>query len=328
MSVMDQLRTRFHANAQLNLLVTAELLKILALFERHALIAIPYKGPVLAASVYGNLALREFTDLDVLVRKQDIPKARELLNSLGYRQHLHLADGQEAAFLHAWGEYVYVHGDNGTVVELHWALAKRHHSWRLGLEDLWGNLERLSFGGNSVLTPSPENLLLILCMHGSKHLWERLGWICDVAELIRGNKRLRWHPLLERAGAVGTERMLLLGLLLASSLLEAPLPEEVLRKAWADPKVQMIAERVRGRLFGEADTQKNIFKNVCFEADLLRLRERWQDKIRYCTLTMVTPSVEDLTFLRLPKPFWPLYYVTRPIRLTGKYARTVPDWIS
>ena len=84
-SVMDNFRNHFLVNAGHNVLRTRELLTLLDLFETHHVHAIPYKGPVLAASVYGDLALRQFSDLDILVQKQDIPKAKDLLISNGYR---------------------------------------------------------------------------------------------------------------------------------------------------------------------------------------------------------------------------------------------------
>src|SRR5262249_9559360 len=62
--ILEQLRDHFYANAGRNLFLTKELLKLLHLFEANKIAAIPYKGPVLATSIYGNLALREFGDLD------------------------------------------------------------------------------------------------------------------------------------------------------------------------------------------------------------------------------------------------------------------------
>ena len=43
--------------------------------------AIPYKGPVLAAAVYGNLALRTFSDLDILVIMSLKPGEKRFMKS-------------------------------------------------------------------------------------------------------------------------------------------------------------------------------------------------------------------------------------------------------
>ena len=82
-TTLDQLRDDFNDNSRRNLFLTRELLNLLTLFETHQIPAIPFKGPVLAASVYGNLALRQFSDLDLIIHKQHVAKARELLVSAG-----------------------------------------------------------------------------------------------------------------------------------------------------------------------------------------------------------------------------------------------------
>ncbi|NET52279.1 MAG: nucleotidyltransferase family protein, partial [Merismopedia sp. SIO2A8] len=84
--ILNQLRDNFQANTLHNLFLSQELLKILKLFEANDISAIPFKGPVLAAWAYGNLALRQFSDLDILVNKQDFPRARDLLISQGYNR--------------------------------------------------------------------------------------------------------------------------------------------------------------------------------------------------------------------------------------------------
>jgi len=61
---------------------------------------IPYKGPTLALAVYGNLALREFTDLDILVQTQNVRQAAELLKDRGYQGQFQLGSAQEADFLY------------------------------------------------------------------------------------------------------------------------------------------------------------------------------------------------------------------------------------
>ena len=81
----QQLRQRFHSNARHNLFLTGELLKLLRLLATHNIPAIPFKGPVLAVAVYGDLALRQFVDLDLLVQPQAVLQVKALLHTLGYQ---------------------------------------------------------------------------------------------------------------------------------------------------------------------------------------------------------------------------------------------------
>src|SRR5215217_2834112 len=124
-TVLDRLRDHFHDNNLRNVFLTAELYKLLKAFDERGISAVPFKGPVLAAAVYGNLALREFGDLDILVHQQDVARARDGLVSLGYQPQYRLTRAQEAAFLRYEREYTFTHGDTGGVVELHWRVAPK-----------------------------------------------------------------------------------------------------------------------------------------------------------------------------------------------------------
>jgi hypothetical protein len=162
-AILDDLREHSQDNTLRNLTLTAELRRILAAFGSHEIPIVPYKGPVLAASAYGNLAMREFVDLDVLVHKRDFLRAKELLASIGYRQQERLTPTQERAFMHSDGEYHFAPGEMRDPLELHWEITPRTFSFLLDPESLWDRLERTSLGGASVATLSPEDLLLILC---------------------------------------------------------------------------------------------------------------------------------------------------------------------
>ena len=320
-TAMEQLRGHFHDNTRRNLFLTGELLRLLNLFEAQGISAIPYKGPALAASVYGNIALRNFSDLDVLVHRQVVPRAKELLISSGYQPAHQLTNAQEAAFLQYECEHLFTRDDGASIVELHWEIMPRRLSFPLDTELLWERLGSISFGGKVVPTLSPEDLLLILCAHGSKHLWERLAWICDVTGLIQAHWGMDWEWVVQQADTLGGSRMLSLGLLLARDLLGATLPEEVSQKVQADPVSRSLAADVRERLFSEADGQPGIFEDSMFHPFCLRVRERLRDRVRYCIRSAMTPGEADWEFLSLPPLFSSLYYVLRPVRLTGKYGR-------
>jgi len=318
-NAFNHLQDHFYANGLHNLFLTRELLKLLNVFGAHGIPAVPYKGPVLAASVYGNLALRQFIDLDIMVHRHDVLEAKELLALLGYRPQHQLTSAQEAALLGLRGQYVFTRDDGESTVELHWEVTE-HFSFSLDTERLWRRLEQIPLGGEIIPTLSPEDTLLILCAHGSKHLWERLGWICDIAELIRVSKNLRWEQTMAQARALGSERMLLVGLFLASELLGSVLPEEVSERVHADPIVRSLARQVSEQLFRDANNLPGLFKGAYFHPLHLMMQERIPNKIRYCIRAATTQTVEDWELLSLPNFLFPFYYVLRPIRLTRKYV--------
>src|SRR5262249_28128936 len=69
--IADRLRAFLRVNASRNLLLAHELLRVIDLLGANGIRAIPYKGPLLASQVYGDLGLRLFSDLDILVHEWD-----------------------------------------------------------------------------------------------------------------------------------------------------------------------------------------------------------------------------------------------------------------
>ena len=215
-SSRERLKSLFHTNARRNIFIATELFRVLNLLRENGIPAIPYKGLVLAAALYGDPGLRQIGDLDFLVRRQDVPKARDLLLSLGYRSQDELPPGQEAAYLRSQSEYNLVHPDRVLLAELHWAISPKHFSFSFNTASLWERVGSTTLLDVEVPDLAPEDLLLILCVHGAKHLWERLEWICGVAELVRMNPELPWGQMMESATHTVSRRVVLLGLTLAA----------------------------------------------------------------------------------------------------------------
>ena len=317
---LERLRSRFHKVARYNVYMAGELLKLLDLFETHGISVVPFKGPAFAESVYGSLVLRrQSVDLDVLVHQQDVLKAKELLLSQGYRPGEKWTPRQEAVLLRASHEYTFVHDEKRVKVEVHWRITSKYFSFPLESEGLWERLRPGSLGGKEVMAFSPEDLLLILCAHGTVHLWQLLELICGVAELVGANKGLDWDQVTLEARELGGERMLFLGLFLADDLLGAPLPDEVLRRVRADTSVKALAAQVRQRLFREVNVPPlGVLESSLFH---LRARERLRDRVLYCVRLAMSPTEYDWTALPLPPSLSFLYYIVRPVRLlTGKYG--------
>ncbi len=315
--VLAALRDGFHVSARQGLRLTGEMLRLLPWLATNQVVAIPYKGAVLAARYYGDVALRPFRDLDFLVQPRDLARAERALAAKGYRPMRELSRRQEQAVRGSTCEYAFAR--DGDIVELHSAFGPRDFPLPVKLKQVATRLEPVTVGTVPVRTLASEDLMLVLCAHGAKHFWERLEWICDVAQLLRRTPQLDLGRVLGQARAAGAERMVLLGLRLAAELLEAPLPDHVHPRVLADHAVAALAEQVRARLFHHTPgTQPNTWELRLF---LVRARERWRDRLRSWAHAALTPTQVDWTWLPLPDLLYPLYYVTRPIRLMLKYGR-------
>ena len=328
---LDRLRDHFRANVQRNLSITAELLKLISLLENQKIKVIPFKGPVLAALAYRDLSLRQFGDLDILVHKQDIPKAGSLLVSQGYRsgsEHPagleHDFDPEKVAYVGP-KFYIFVHPGRRIIVDLQWRVTEQYFSFSLDRDALWSRLVPVSLAGRTVITFAPADLLLILCVHGSKHRWEKLKWICDVAELVRVYKEeIDWMEVKEEASRQAVERMLALGLFLAQEFLGTTLPNEVSKQISKELGPQSGFQQIRERLFAQTDEPRRKIEKVIF---YLRTKDGWRDRFQFCfyylsqcVQAIVTPTTKEQRVLPLPVPLYFLYYFFRPFRLTVKYG--------
>jgi hypothetical protein len=317
-ATMQGLRDWFQRNAVRNVALAKQLGRLLGLLGAHGIAAIPYKGPALATLAYGDLALRHFVDLDILVRKRDVLPASRALMAEGYRAHLSLTPAQEAAFLDQHCEYAFGRERNGATVELHWEIVPPEFGLPVEGWRLWDDLRPISLLGCQVLSPPAEDLLVILCAHGSKHLWNRLGWICDVAELIRAHPDLDWARALGRARALGAERMVRLGLTLAAQLMEAELPARVQAQVAADRRTRSLAARIAHWLASGTLPPERSLREARVH---LAMRERLRDKLRYARRLAFTGTIEDWEAVPLPRPLFFLYGVLRPLRLVRKHWR-------
>jgi hypothetical protein len=311
---LAQLKKHYLENAARNTIFTAELCRLITSFANSGIDAIPYKGPVLARFAYGNIFLRRFVDLDVIVKKSEVLKARQILLDDGYTPSKSLSLNQQELLLRTQHNMQFTRDNHRLIVELHWEVAPHLFAATINSERMWDDLVDVDLNGAEVKTLSAADLLFSLCVHGSRHLWERLGWICDIAELLARHS-FDWPTLLKRASQADSERMFLLGLYLAERLLEAPLPVAVKQRFDSDPRLASLAGNVVKNLFNGPThipaTSREIFKYNIGVRKTLGARARY-------VLYMLHPTDGDLGSHSLPEGLNFGYYLARPFRLLRK----------
>ena len=323
--ILERLRGEFVQNAQHSLHLTRELIKLLGLLDANQIPAVPYKGPVLAHKAYGNLSFRQFCDLDILVPRQHVLKAMQLFAANGYHLATPLPDGRQAArLLTKKKDYKFISSDGRAVVELHWRLTGKHFYFSFDLAEVFKRLVPVTLAGAKMQTFAPEDYLLILCAHGSKHVWLRLLWVSDVSEVVRAHPDLDWQTTLDRSEACDGKRMLLLGLYLARELFGATLPKIVEEEIQADAEVKSLADEVVRHVFSRS--LNGVGKTQLDPHELyplfIRMRDHKWDKVRLeyrhyrgFLHAAITPNRVDRELVDLPAGFNFLYYLLRPLRL-------------
>lgn len=313
--IASDLRRAAASNSRRSLALVAELVKVLRLLDGAGIHAVPWKGPLLSQRAYGDLGSRYFFDLDVLVRAADLPRARDLLATIGFRTEKPMSAAQQAAYVEHQGELELVRDSDGVWLELHTAIVPTYYSAGTSSDDLWDRLVDAHIGRYRVPALAITDDLEALCVHGSKHRWERLIWIVDVAMMSRLLAAEDWQQLWDAARHNGTLRMVHLGLLLASDLCAAAIPSSVVRSARGDRVAVGLASEVGRDLF---DPRSHRADALVFHT---RMRERSVDRVRYLFNVFFTASGADWEALALPRGLFPLYALIRPLRLSLKYGR-------
>jgi hypothetical protein len=211
-------------------------------------------------------------------------------------------------------EYQFARDRDGVVVEPHWAFAQRILAINLNYEALFERSRRTILLGTPVSVHAPEDLLLVLCVHGGKHQWERLSWIRDVAALLERNADLDVELAMSRARAQGCTRLMLLGLNVAHRLLGAPLLPRILSTIQSNTSVQALTREVTRRLFSrEIPPVENLWPNRF----TFRLHDRTTSRLRYVACILLLPHREHIEMVAFPASLTWLYY---PLRWIHDYV--------
>src|SRR6266481_5152950 len=218
--IRDELRELQRVQTLFALQLTAELFRLLAKLADAGIQVSITKGPALAVRCYGEPGMRQYGDLDLVVREADIRHATQFMLDLAYQPRVPLAaiDAKKTP-----GEYAFRKPGTDLLVEFHTERTFRYHPRPLQIEKLFERSAYVVIDGRDVPVLSLEDELVLICVHGAKHIWERLMWIADVAALI-SRQPMDWDRALAVANEVGAQRILHLGLRLAADLLDAELP--------------------------------------------------------------------------------------------------------
>jgi hypothetical protein len=270
-----------------------------------------FKGPLLATMLYGDVGLRQFGDLDMLVDPGSFARAEELFACRGYQRTRD----------HGY-EVTLVNESTGISVDLHRALSPDNFPVSMSFARLWSRREMVGLEGSFVETLSARDALMALCIGAVKDArvgQVKLGKISDLAHLFAAAGTTDWTEVESQARRLGLQRVMGFGIRLTAGVLEIPAsgPPGLL----ASPRRwERFVREAEDMLFAAPRRRPPERHGALFH---FHIRERWRDKLwpygRY-VLDLVTPSSLDRSVVTLPRRLSLLYYVVRPVRLAHKYA--------
>jgi hypothetical protein len=314
---LASLKQRYQANLHKALFLSRELIRIHDRLSELGIEAMPYKGLALAEMIYGDIALRQSGDIDLLVRPEDFARAREALRDLGYMPHLNFSPAEERAYLKSGYECAFDSAAGPNLLEVQWAMQPRFYSVDFDINGLFQRAVRVRVAGHAMKTLSSEDLLLVLSAHAAKHVWGRLIWLCDIARLM-AQPDLDWNWIGSQARALGLVRILRVSMLLVDRCLSAPIPEAAQASVPEDSASSLLAGEIQSHIASQF--AYNV-ESVAYFRLMMRLRERSVDRLRFLLRLAFTSGPSDWQAIRLPEPLFPLYRLVRLSRLAAKFAR-------
>jgi len=311
----EKLQARMRSQQLFVLGLTADLFQVLEEFDRNTIEAILVKGPIVSLLAYGDPATRNYADLDLLVRHRQILAATQGMQRLGYE-----ADVPENAIEAGKipGEYVFKRAGRPQLIELHTEPTFRYYPKPMRIEEMYSRRRMVKLDGREIPALSVEDELLLNCIHGGKHFWERLMWIADIALIVGRNRELSWDNVFKAAEEVGAERMLCVGLWLAKQLLGANLPAEVQERVSRDPEVQPLCAQIIGWLPMAGLAPPSLRERALFR---MRMAGGGVAGAAYLSRLSLAPTEEDWVEGQEHKRSWVWDAVRRPFRLFRKYGQ-------
>jgi len=310
-ALRDALETFAHRHLLRALSVASELAEVAAAFAASEITFAAFKGPLLALQLYGDLALREYSDIDLIVPEAEVERAEEVLARRFYRN----TQGDRAfreTFLRHQRQYAFAREGAAASIDLHWDFCAELLPFPVRPAEIWPVLAQVMIGGTAVPTIGGEELALLLAGHGTKEAWYSVGWICDFAMVVERMPDLDWSHVHARARRNGSGLSILLAFALAERLLEVPVPAALASALGRDRNVRRLAGEIAMRL--RTDIPRDGPRPNLHD---LLLCDRASDRLRVLVKTAMTRTPSDHEAFPLPPALWPVYRVTRPLRLAA-----------
>jgi hypothetical protein len=317
-TIYKKINQAFLANAARNMVLSNELLQILNVLETENILAVPFKGPVLADLVYGSDAMRMFSDLDILVQEKEAVTAKKILQKHGYQLIHDLDEKYDDFYIRIEHAFNMQSPDGKISIDLQWKLLGIYTPEAITLEKFKDRLCNLMFAGKNIQHLSHEDLLFYLCVHGTKDGWKKFEWICCIAEFIRKHPDLNWNRVIQTARKEHCLKKLNLGLSLSYSLCKAPLPDFLEMEIKKDVHLEKLRQRFTALFFSNQALIPEFTNNPRFSPFHIQVQDDFRNKVRYVFRQVFRPTTKEILLWPVPGRFTFLYHIFRPVRLIWK----------
>lgn len=283
--------------------MTADLIKVVRSLECENIPVLCLKGPVLATLLYGDPAMRDFGDLDILVKQSDYVRAKGILRRMGVVQ--------------AYPDRVAMYRHDSLIVgssylEIHWQITTKEFPQALEIDSLFTRSREVSINGQILHTLGTEDLVIHACQHGTQHCWGKLRYLADFISVLHTVDTTRWDAVLATARGQGLYRPLLVSMEICRGIAGLALPKKLTRAVAYSPIVQLSGRLIRSCICHKIEPGADQFDQMAL--NLLVAENDKYSAINGLLATMFTPTKSDYEWIRLPNSLRWLYPGLKPVR--------------
>jgi len=292
-TIPEDIRSELKESVQANLVgqmrYVAEFFRIKEWLDNEKITVVPFKGFWLGESVYGNLAGRTSSDIDLFIGLGDLENVKRIMTGKGYSGHESLVELTDAYIQSEMAEYNFDRYENGVCqahVEFHWRSTMSFYRMGITLEDMMPQIIKDTLQGREVEVFSPSaNLLLVVMHHGGKECFWQLKQILDIAHIIRRYPDLDIEWLFQQTERFHVRSLLFLGVRLASELTGISIPAVFVGDGNSERISRMARSRFRllAKPVSELSTYKDRVASWLFK---IRSRDGLKTKVQLLYYTL------------------------------------------
>lgn len=294
-----------------NMLMTSELLRILDLLKLNNIEAIPFKGPALSQMIYGDIASRQYADLDILIKEKDFDSLISILKELNYISKLNYELSKEK-LKNIIPDHLFINQKSNILLEIHNKLFSINFPINISSINFFEDKQRVNINNKNIETFSNEYLLFYLCLHGCKHLFTRLSWLLDIHRLITFHE-INWNKFIEMVEENNVKSLIYSSLFLSEYIFHTELPNLI--KLKNKRKYSIIMKYILENKDDFEVTDKFSFVH-------LLMFDTFKEKFLY-SIYIFRPSFIDYQSLSKEYKIELLYYLVRPFNILKRFIKNL-----
>lgn len=326
--VLSQLKDYYRKNVNENFKKLHTLVSVVKKLNENNIPVTIFKGPHLTQNFYGDIGLRTFCDLDILVDRKHFIPATQILKSSGFKNYPQTLNDKYLVKFGLLNHHISMFNDARVLVELHWEVSGHYRGLIFDQSTLSPYLQTIDFYGVEVSTFTTEFLLVYLSLHGQRHYWQKYDHICCLTEVIRQEKAINWTETREIARKFKLEEVLTMAIHLAKNLTDVNINSDIFEDDICSSFYTRAVESYLKSYFKINDqvVRNKLHRNeVIVPKTLRKIGPTYNyGHLKHILRRYFIPQLVDYEDLPLPYHVYYLYFLLKPFKRFSQQFASKP----